>query len=479
MAKKPKEAAAKSGERSGAKSRGDARGGKSQASKKGSKSKAKRAEAGDVEHDPLGAEVDPGSSELPGAASLGSAASGSAPNRGEELREWVQDHAPAATAPGEGPQVASVAASPTSHPAPGAPRELDLGARYLVDRAVARALRPALALLIVAFCTALWWGNRLREDRDSSRDFAARAELDAADVRSGRNEVASFVDSVEASRREVERLKLELLDVAQRASEERERAAEERRAAERALALAREYALEAEAHARASEGQTVAQQMLVDRQGENAEQLAALSERAVSTTDALSALLDTARAERAVLADELAAELVADGRLTEAVAGQLGSFWQTNARPWTERIGELEGALSTTPVELRQVSVRLRWSAAAADREATLALAVRPSGAAEFLPLGEATFGAPSTYLIELVPAEAGALLGAPWWTTEPTASERTPDFERLSWTPVERDGAHLARLEAVLASPDFSGELEFQWFALVDRRSTGAVASE
>ena len=202
-----------------------------------------------------------------------------------------------------------------------------------------------------------------------------------------------------------------------------------------------------------------------------------LSDQARSTSDALSALLDSARAERAVLADELATELVADGRLTEAVAGQLSTFWDSNARPWTERIGELEAALVSTPVELRRTSVRLRWRADDDDREATLALAVRPSGTAEFLPLGEATFGAPSTYPIELVPADAGTLLGAPWWTTEPTASERTPDFERLSWTPVERDGAHLARLEAVLASPDFSGELEFQWFALVDRRGAPLAA--
>jgi predicted nucleic acid-binding Zn-ribbon protein len=444
VAKKPKDESAKSS----SKSERQAKGSKPKSSRKDAKPKAKR---GDKREDKARVERPE-----PAAATSG-----------EALQEWVEDHTPAAPRP-----VAAVGALTEGMTEPGAPRELGLGERYLVDRAVARALRPALLVLLVVALAALWWGNRLREDRDASRSFAAQTELDAADVRSGRNEVAGLVDSVEASRREVERLKLELQELTQRASEERERAAEERRAAERALALAREYALEAEAHARSAEGQTVAQQLLVDRQGENAEQLAALSDQAVSTSDALSALLDTARAERAVLADELASELVAAGRLTEAVAGQLSSFWESSAQPWTERIGELEAALASTPVELRQTSVRLRWTAAAADREATLALAVRPTGTAEFLPLGEATFGAPSTYLIELVPAEAGTLLGAPWWTTEPTASDRTPDFERLSWTPIERDGAHLARLEATLASPDFSGELEFQWFALVDRRT-------
>lgn len=455
MAKKSKDESAKSNSKS---KRGDKS--SSAGSTKSGKSKTKRADNG--------REAQP----APAAALE--------PEAGDALKEWVEDHAPA-SAQGAAPVAVSASSEGlvSGGPQPGAPRELDLGDRYLVDRAVARALRPALVVLVIAAGAGLWWGNRLREDRDASRGFAAQTELDAANVRSGRNEVAGFVDSVESSRREVERLRLELQDLAQRASEERERAAEERRAAERALALAREYALEAEAHARSAEGQTVAQQLLMDRQGENADALAALSTEALSTSDALSALLDSARAERAVLADELATELVAAGRLTEAVAGQLSTFWESSARPWTERIGELEAALASTPVALRQTSVRLRWTAAAPDREATLALAVRPSGAAEFLPLGEATFGAPSTYLIELVPADAGVLLGAPWWTTEPTASDRTPDFERLSWTPVERDGAHLARLEATLASPDFSGELEFQWFALVDRRAPAPGAAE
>ena len=166
MAKKPKDESAKSS----SKSERQAKGSKPKSSRKDAKPKAKR---GDKREDKARVERPE-----PAAATSG-----------EALQEWVEDHTPAAPRP-----VAAVGALTEGMTEPGAPRELGLGERYLVDRAVARALRPALLVLLVVALAALWWGNRLREDRDASRSFAAQTELDAADVRSGRNEVAGLVE---------------------------------------------------------------------------------------------------------------------------------------------------------------------------------------------------------------------------------------------------------------------------------------------
>lgn len=410
---------------------------------------------------------------------------------GEVLQEWLEDHVPSGAAPAKKSSERSVSAEPSSkgesskapsnegEPPYGQRLELGLAERYLVDRAVARALRPAALVGVLLIALAYFWGRGLQQDRSETERLADRVDVHAVQVKSSYSNVRSLVNSVESSRREVERLQQEIARLADRTSVDRERAAEEREAAERALAQTREQVAQAAAHAQNSEGQYVAVQALVERQAEGTAELNALEGRAQGTVDALAGLLDASLTERQRLAEQLSTELVTDGRLSAAVAAQLAPYWDQSAAPWTARISELEVALANAPIELRQVAVRLRWSAAAEDREATLALAVRPAGASEFLPLGESTFGAPSTYLIELVPTDSGTLLGAPWWTMEPTGAERTPDFERLAWTPIERDGARLARLEAALASPTTSGEIEFQWFALVDRRAQVAAPTE